>query len=300
VSVTFGYDGLPGDADYSSGRTFLDAWKRATDLGGPQFTSIWVSDHLQEGAEARFEAISRLSYLAASFPNHALGTLVIGQGYRNPALLAKTAATAHFLSGGRIILGIGAGWHEEEHVAYGYGFPSPGTRVEQLEEAIQILKGMWQGGPFSFQGRHYEVTDAYCIPKPDPPIELLVGTNGTKALKLTATYADAWNWDPPMNVYGPPLEKLREHCRTIGRDPKEIRLTASVDLDLPDDPTQFDASHPVAYLTSQRIGPTPEAAIEQLAPLVTEGVDHFMIGASTFQTLERFANEVAPELAKER
>ena len=103
-----------------------------------------------------------------------------------------------------------------------------------------------------------------------------------------------------MQAYGPPLEKLKEHCRAIGRDPKEIRLTASVDLDLPDDPTQFDASRPVAYLTSYRVGPTAEAAIEQLAPMVDEGVDHFMIGASTFDTLERFANEVAPELAKER
>ncbi|TMK79157.1 MAG: LLM class flavin-dependent oxidoreductase [Actinobacteria bacterium] len=298
--MTFGFDGLPGDADYASGRTFMDAWKRATDLGGDPFTTIWVSDHLQQGGDARYEAISRISYLAASFPSHTVGTLVIGQGYRNPALLAKAAATAHYLSGGRVILGIGAGWHEEEHRAYGYGFPSPRTRVEQLEEAIQILKGMWQGGPFSFQGRHYEVTDAYCIPTPDPPIELLVGTNGTKALKIAATYADAWNWDAPMQAYGPPLEKLKEHCRAIGRDPKEIRLTASVDLDPPDDPTQFDASRPVAYLTSYRVGPTAEAAIEQLAPMVDEGVDHFMIGASTFDTLERFANEVAPELAKER
>ena len=299
MTVTFGYDGLPGDADYSSGRTFLDAWKRSTDIGGDLFTTIWVSDHLQEGAETRFEAISRVSYLAASFPGHKVGTLVIGQGYRNPALLAKAAATAQYLSSGRLILGIGAGWHEQEHRAYGYGFPSAGTRVEQLEEAIQILKGMWHGGPFSFQGRHYEVTDAYCIPKPDPPIELLVGTNGTKALKIAAQYADAWNWDAPMQAYGPPLEKLREHCRTIGRDPKEIRLTASVDLDLPDDASTFDASQPIAYLTSSRVGPTPQAAIEQLAPLIDEGVDHFMIGASSFDTLERFANEIAPELAKE-
>ena len=267
---------------------------------GGSGTTIWLSDHLQEGAEARLEAISRVSYLAASFPEHEVGTLVIGQGYRNPALLAKAAATIQYLSGGRLILGIGAGWHEEEHRAYGYGFPSPATRVEQLEEAIQILKGMWQGGPFSFQGRHYEVTDAYCIPKPDPPIELLVGTNGPRALQVAATHADAWNWDAPGQAFGPPLEKLREHCRTIGRDLTEIRLTASVDLDLPDDPSSFDPSHPVAYLMSYRVGPTPEAAIEQLAPLVDEGVEHFMIGASTFDTLKRFANEVATELAKAR
>src|SRR5262249_50332700 len=211
VPVTFGYDGLPSDADYANGRTFLDAWKRATDLGGDLFTTIWASDHLQEGAENRFEAISRVSYLAASFPDHRVGTLVIGQGYRNPALLAKAAATAQYLSQGRLTLGIGAGWHEEEHLAYGYGFPSPRTRVEQLEEAIQILRGMWQGGPFSFQGRHYDVTDAYCIPKPDPPIELLVGTNGHRALKIAAMYADAWNWDAPMQAYGAPLETLRQH-----------------------------------------------------------------------------------------
>jgi alkanesulfonate monooxygenase SsuD/methylene tetrahydromethanopterin reductase-like flavin-dependent oxidoreductase (luciferase family) len=300
VPITFGFDGLPGDADYSSGRAFMDAWKRATDIGGDRFTTIWVSDHLQEGAEARFEAISRVSYLAASFPNHTVGTLVIGQGYRNPALLAKAAATAQYLSGGRLILGIGAGWHEEEHLAYGYGFPLPATRVEQLEEAVQILNGMWQGGPFSFQGRHYEVTDAYCIPKPDPPIELLVGTNGPRALKIAAAHADAWSWHAPMKAYRPALEQLREHCRAIGRDPKEIRLTATVDLDLPDDPKDFDESTPRSYLTRWRVGPTPKDAIEQLAPMVAEGVEHFMIGPSTYETLDRFAREVAPELAKDR
>src|SRR5262249_12817182 len=84
VTVTFGFDGLPGDADYSSGKTFLDAWKRATDLGGPLFTTIWASDHLQEKAETRFEAISRVSSLAASFPDHRVGTLVIGQGTATP------------------------------------------------------------------------------------------------------------------------------------------------------------------------------------------------------------------------
>ncbi len=297
MPVTFGFDGLPGDADYSLGRTFLDSWRRAIDLGGDHFTTIWVSDHLQEKDETRFEAISRVSYLAATFPNHKVGTLVIGQGYRNPALLAKAAATAQYLSNGRLTLGIGAGWHEEEHRAYGYGFPSPGTRVEQLEEAIQILKGMWQGGPFSFQGRHYEVTDAYCMPKPDPPIELLVGTNGPRALAITAQYADAWSWHAPTKAYEPALEKLREHCRAIGRDPKEIRLTATVDLDLPDDPDDFDESAPRSYLTRWQVGPTPEATIEQLAPMVAEGVEHFQIGASTFATLERFATQVAPALA---
>ena len=84
--------------------------------------------------------------------------------------------------------------------------------MEQLEEAIQILKGMWQGGPFSFQGRHYEVTDAYCIPKPDPPIELLVGTNGPRALKITATHADEWSWHAPMKAYLPALEQRSGCC----------------------------------------------------------------------------------------
>jgi len=298
VGATFGLDGLPGDADFSSGPSVMDGYRRAVEAAGPKFTTIWVSDHFQDGPSPRFEGWTRASYLAATFPNHRVGTLVLGQGYRNPALVAKMAATLQFLSGGRLTLGIGAGWHEEEHRAYGFGYPAPGVRVSQLEEAVKIIKGMWQGGPFTFEGRHYTVGNAYCMPPPDPPIELLVGTNGPRALRVAARFADAWNWDAPMQAYGPPLEQLREHCRSIGRDPSEIRLTAECAVDFPDDPEGFVAARPTAYGdTVWTIGPTPEAAISQLAPMVDAGVDHFMIGTSTLSTLERLGREVAPELA---
>ena len=276
----------------------MDGYRRAVEAAGPHFTTIWTSDHLQDGADPRFEGWTRASYLAATFPNHRVGTLVLGQGYRNPALVAKMAATLQFLSGGRLILGIGAGWHKEEHRAYGFGYPTPGVRVDQLEEAVQIIKGMWKGGPFTFHGRHYTVEGAYCMPPPDPPIELMVGTNGRRALMVAARHADAWNWDAPMEAYGPPLEQLREHCRSAGRDPAEIRLTADCSVDFPADPDGFVAARPTAYGdTIWTVGPTPEAAVEQLAPMVAAGVDHLMIGASTLSTLERFGREVAPELA---
>ena len=121
------------------------------------------------------------------------GNAVLCQSFRNPALLAKMAATLQFMSGGRFILGLGAGWHEEEYQAYGYEFPSAPVRVEQLEEAIQIIQIMWREETATFQGRHYQVAEARCEPRPDPIPPIMVGAFKPKMLRLAAKYADWWN-----------------------------------------------------------------------------------------------------------
>src|SRR5207248_4535967 len=134
--------------------------------GEGSFTSAFVSDHLMKEDHPTVEAWTTLTFLAAEFPAYTFGNLVLSQGYRNPALLAKMAATFQYLSGGRLILGIGAGWQADEYEAYGYPYPSAGVRIEQLAEAVDVLREMWSQAPASYVGRHYQVRDAYCEPRP--------------------------------------------------------------------------------------------------------------------------------------
>ena len=143
-----------------------------------QITTIWPDDHLQFGTDNVFEGWTLAAYLAGAFPRFKYGHLVNAQGFRNPALLAKMAAGMQHLTGGRFILGIGAGWHKEEFDAYNLNFAAPGVRIEQLAETIQILRAMWTQSPATYHGKHYRVENAYCTPQPNPPPRILVGTGG--------------------------------------------------------------------------------------------------------------------------
>lgn len=181
-----GRDGQEGDSH--------DYYRRMLGSLPPQFTTVWVSDHLQFDIEPTLEGFTLISYLAAEFPRLKFGNFVVGQNYRNPALLAKMGATLQYLTGGRYILGIGAGWHEEEYRAYGYEFPGPGVRVEQMAETIEILRAMWTQVPATYHGNHYHIDNTKGIPQPDSMIPIMVGSNGTKALKVVARLADMWTW----------------------------------------------------------------------------------------------------------
>jgi len=300
MPVEFGLQlsGFPPQAEDDG--DVLTFYRRMVDALSPEFTTLWVSDHFQFGDASVLEGWTRLTYLAALFPHLKVGHLVLGQGYRNPALLAKMGATLQHLSGGRFILGIGAGWHEEEYRAYGYGYPSPGARVAQLAEAIQIIRDLWTEAPATFHGAHYRIEEAYCEPRPDPLPPILVGTRGPKALRVAAQLADGWSWDAPMASYQPAYDELRRACAEVGRDSASIWLTAGADADFPDDPADFVAEFPQpAYpdIPIRPLGPTPADAVEQLRPLVELGVTHFMIYPSSLRTLKRFSAEVAPVLA---
>ena len=169
------------------------------------------------------------------------GTLVLGQGYRNPALTAKMAATIQFLTGGRFILGLGAGDAEAEHHAYGYPFPAGRVRVEQLDEAATIIRALWQGGPATFTGAHYQIADAYCMPKPAPPPVLMIGGGGERrTLRVVATHADWWNADyyTPAE-YARKLGVLHDHCHAIGRDPAAIVPTCYMGISLSRDESRL-------------------------------------------------------------
>src|ERR1044072_8801997 len=154
------------------------------------FTTVWLSDHLQKADSPFFEGLTRLVSLSAKYPRFKYGHLVLCQSFRNPALLAKMGATLQYLTGGRFILGLGAGWLKEEYDAYGFDFATPGARVEQLAETIEIIRAMWTQSPVTYHGNHYHIDNAYCEPRPDPVPPILVGTNGKRAVGVAARLAD--------------------------------------------------------------------------------------------------------------
>lgn len=260
----------------------------------PGFTSLWLEDHLQWEANDLLESLTTLSYLAAQYPRFHVGTLVLDQSYRNPALLAKMTANLQILTGGRLVLGLGAGWKEDEYHAYGYAFPDTRTRMEQLEEVIKIIRLMWTERPATFIGKYHEVHDAYCQPQPSPAIPLLIGGGGEqRTLRLVARYADWWNYNSStLEEYAHKLSVLKRHCQAIGRDPAEIRLTYLATLSVSEDPARV-IRHPQKHY----IAGNAAEVIEELEQFRDLGVTHFMFRIPDLATLEHFVETVAPHFA---
>src|SRR6476620_2965821 len=142
--------------------------------------SCWVIAHFQFDRQPIFECYAFLAYHAGKYPGLRWGNLVLGQGYRNPALTAKIAASLQFLTGGRFILGIGAGWKEDEYRAYDHPFPPRRQRLEELEDAVNIIRAMWTSSPASYQGKHYSIENADCEPRPRQTIPLLIAGRGER------------------------------------------------------------------------------------------------------------------------
>src|SRR5436189_1158095 len=164
------------------------------------FASFWVSDHFFAGPGGTpdrtcLEAWTRLAALARDTTKIRLGVLVAAIQYRNPALQAKIAAGVDHISSGRLEFGVGAGWKEDEYRAYGYDFPSPGDRVEQLRDGLEITRRLWQDDRATYHGKHYRIDDAVCAPKPTqrprPPI--WIGGAGPRVMRLAARYADGFD-----------------------------------------------------------------------------------------------------------
>lgn len=301
MSVTFGLHSLPAEAaDHSRGSSLLDGYRRCVELLGPEFTTLWTSDHLDNGDQPKLECWTLMTWLAAVFPDLRVGSLVLGQGYRNPALLAKMTSTLQFLTQGRLVLGLGAGWHEPEYHAYGYDFPSPRDRVDQLIEAVQVLRLLWQGGPATFEGKHYRILEANCLPVPPTPIPLLIGSDGNRMVRFAAAHADAWNWDASPDLFDRPFAVLREALVAADRELSDIEVTAGCDVSFPADPSGFVGRYPSSYPGYDQVvfGPRPEDAVEALQRLVAQGVSHVQVIAADLRTLELFAREVAPEVAR--
>jgi probable F420-dependent oxidoreductase len=198
--------------------------------------SLWVCDHFVSSMPgAPFEGIhdgwTILSALAAKTSRVELGTLVMCTGYRSPGLLAKTAATLDAVSGGRLTLGVGAGWHESEYEAFGY---STARRVDKFEEAVQIIAPLLRGETVTFAGAHYRVDNAVLLPRPDRSIPLLVGAKGPRMLRLTARHADAWNtawFARPDDELRRRLDALESALAAEGRDPATLRRTVGMHIE---------------------------------------------------------------------
>jgi len=201
------------------------------DLG---YDSIWLGDHLTTGG-SRLEVWTILSALSTITTKIRLGTLVLCNNWRNPALLAKMASTLDVISQGRLEFGIGAGASQEEHETYGYDFPNPRVRVERLQESLEIIKRMWTQENPSFDGKHYHIRDTVCDPKPlqkpHPPIT--IGGGGERyTLKVVAAYADRWNAFGSPDEYIRKLGILKKYCSQIGRDYDSIEKTYYSSMDL--------------------------------------------------------------------
>jgi alkanesulfonate monooxygenase SsuD/methylene tetrahydromethanopterin reductase-like flavin-dependent oxidoreductase (luciferase family) len=305
TNIQFGFI-LPTDRlDTTQQTTTMADLNRALELVAGHFDSVWTIDHLQSGDAALLEAFATLTYMAALHPQLAFGHTVLCQSFRNPALLAKMGATLQWLSGGRFILGMGAGGDEQEYQAYGYDFPPAKVRVQQLEEALQIITALWSQPQATFIGQHYRVVDARCEPRPKPPPPIMVGAFMPKMLRLTARYADWWNVSSTgVAGYQRMAEEFQRACGEVGRDPATVRRTWAggcvcaptpeevkrlagnrYSVDGPDDDFDF-------------VG-TPQQIVEQMRHFVALGVDYFMLDCGGFPnltTLEMLVHEVLPAL----
>lgn len=215
------------------GFDFEEALGLAQSLEPNGFSSVWASDHfmLNSGDPDRncMEAWTLLTALAVGVKNIRIGSLVTSASYRNPALLAKIAATLDHISEGRLEFGIGAGWKDVEYEAYGYRFPSAGERVRQLEEALAIIKSLWTQPTTTFTGTHYSVKDAVAAPKPvqSPRPPILIGGSRPRMLRIMAEHADIVNFVPQPDPagYSETLERFKKMCGEINRDFDSIRKT---------------------------------------------------------------------------
>ena len=189
---------------------------------------IQIAPGVGEASDPFMEGWTTLSALAAVTEKIRLGTMVTSVSYRNPALLAKMAATVDIISHGRLTLSIGAGWYEDEYRQYGWDFPPAATRIHQLEEAVQLIKAMWTQPRANFSGRYFQVRDAILEPKPlqkpHPPI--LIGGSGEQlTLRVVARHADACNLFGNPQEVAQKLDVLRRHCDNEKRDFNEIERT---------------------------------------------------------------------------
>jgi alkanesulfonate monooxygenase SsuD/methylene tetrahydromethanopterin reductase-like flavin-dependent oxidoreductase (luciferase family) len=257
------------------------------DQAGWDILMTW--DHLLaiEGSwqQPTFEGWSLLAAWAALTERIEVGLLVGANTLRNPGLTAKLAVTLDHLSGGRAILGIGAAWNEREHEAHGFDFGrSPGERLDRLDEALTLI-GRWVAGDrFDFEGRHYQVRDAYQAPRPiRSRLPILIGGSGPrKTLRIVARHADVWDTAGVPEVVAGRLEILAGHCNAIGRDPSEIELMLHLPIVLRDSRQVAEESMRSTMIRNgvDRVDPglygEPEAVADGLRPYRAMGFHTFV------------------------
>ncbi|OLT31315.1 LLM class F420-dependent oxidoreductase [Rhodococcus sp. CUA-806] len=298
----------------------------ATAADAGPWESVWVYDHFhtvpEPTEEATHEAWTLMSAFAASTSRIRLGQMCTAMGYRNPAYLAKVAATIDLISGGRVEMGIGAGWYEHEWRAYGYGFPSGGERLGALSEGVQIFKQAWETGSATLDGKYFSVEGARVWPKPlqEGGIPIWIAGGGEKVtLKIAARYADYTNFDGTLDGFTRKSELLKGHCESVGRDFETIVRSAnynvaigSSEAEVADRLKQLEdrlsgyvgAEKAAGALDAFRGLPgvgTPEQIIDNLTKLKNEGLGYgifyFPEAAYDRSGIELFEREVIPALS---
>ncbi|GAB2486512.1 LLM class F420-dependent oxidoreductase [Jatrophihabitans fulvus] len=312
--------GIPPEEHW---RTMLGVARAAEE--GP-WESIWVYDHFHTvpvpTEEATHEAWSLMAAYAAATSRVRLGQMCTCMGYRNPAYLAKVAATCDVISGGRVEMGIGAGWYEHEWNAYGYGFPRAGERLAMLDEGVQIMRQMWRDGTATLAGKHYQVSGAIGRPLPLQPggIPLWIAGGGEKkTLRIAAQYAQYTNFDGTPEDFRQKSQILEQHCRDLGTDFGAITRSANYNVIIGE--TEAEVQQRLEWVLDHyrsrvpadafarfegmfRSGPlvgTPEQIVETLKQLeslgMTYAITNFADVAYDRGAMELFATRVVPELA---
>ncbi|MGI9667377.1 MAG: LLM class F420-dependent oxidoreductase [Acidimicrobiia bacterium] len=314
---------LAGIPVSSQWQTMVDAAQRAESAG---YDSIWVYDHFhtvpEPTQEPTFEAWTLMASLATVTNRVRLGQMCTCNGYRPPSYLAKVAASIDVISGGRVEMGIGGGWYEHEYNAYGYPFPKPSVRLGELDEAVQIMKLMWEEDEASFEGKHYSLDGAICQPKPPQgSIPMWIAGGGEQlTLRTAAKYADYTNFGGTLDSFIHKSEVLAQHCETVGTDFSGITRSVNFNMILGSSQADIDAQKAVLldrfasvpgidpqdtlnrwYGGSEAAVGTPDKIVEQLAAYQSAGMGYAIIyfpdAAYTGDSVERFAAEVMPALA---
>ncbi|HEX6310925.1 MAG TPA: TIGR03560 family F420-dependent LLM class oxidoreductase [Acidimicrobiia bacterium] len=305
-----------------TGWSAADAWARTVELAQLSerlgYDHLWVYDHVETVPRREpthvFEAFTTLAALAPLTSTIRLGQLVTCATYRNAGLLAKEAAGIDVISGGRLVLGVGAGWYEREYRAYGWEFLSPRERLRVLEETIVVVKRLWTEETVSFEGRHLRFDGAYCEPKPIQRLpEVWVGGGGEQVtLRIAAEHADKTNWQVGLDQFVHKSQVLRRHCDRVGRDFDDIVRTHGPDcrifdteaelaswLDSPGGGRLWGRGHHATYVRDNLVG-TVEQVTEKVQAFVDAGCREFVLwfrDAPESESLERFATEVVPKIS---
>jgi F420-dependent oxidoreductase-like protein len=291
-------------------KDLLDLWKKADAWG---YDSLWVFDHFyaifMDPASSCMEGWTALSALSQATSRARIGHLVTGNTYRHPSVTAKMAATVDHISGGRLNLGIGAGWFELEHQSLGFDFKTVRGRLEALEESLQIVRGMLAGQRVSLDGKHYRVSDAFSNPAAlqKGGVPIMIGGEGKKILlRLVAQYADMWN------AFGSPARMqeligvIRGHAERVGRDAEEIEKTVMLPLCYTEDEVlragvvellagAFGVS--AEHMARQMIVGGKQECVDRVRAYVDVGVTHFIfmcMAPYPHDQLQAFVEEVAP------
>ncbi|MGN6694356.1 MAG: LLM class flavin-dependent oxidoreductase [Aquihabitans sp.] len=284
--------------------TWTDTLDLARHAEATGWDGLWVADHFMPNDDAALdqpmhEALGLLGALAAAVPRVRLGSLVLGNTYRHPAVVAKTAATIDHISGGRLVLGVGAGWQENEHARYGIPLGTVKERMDWFEEACQVLVGLRDDARTTVAGSRYQLDDAPAEPKPTGPLPLLIGASGQKRMAaIVAKYADEWNtWSTP-SLWQEKRIGFDRALDEAGRDRADLQRSTQALVFLGPDGKKtaddFAAIRPA-------IGGTSEQLIETIGQWAEAGLDELIIPSFTLGTgdqakaaIDQLIEEVAP------